>query len=315
MSSFPGLVQDVRAGAPPLDPGFLWPLVATRWFLGPLSLVRSRGYFLRYAKTDLGRIFGIKYAKKHFGERRFPNQAHPPKAFPLGGRCPSAHTGADEGAILYPTFPCRKGTLSRLSPQRGFSIAPLGNPVAPSSVTFGDSFPPRGSLWVVQPYTKKRPKSEYVHGHRASPTTVPLRPATPKPASGNERALKKGGRGPSPATLCVRAFSRESLDPRPGPGGNPRGRSGSAMGLPEPPIRGSTVLRTLRVDGSEAPLGRCAPRLRKSPAHPKGTQYRPGAGSSGAAFLTNSDTSYSPSAPSCGSRGSKSASAGGGSWG
>ena len=30
-----------------------------------------------------------------------------PKAFPLGGRCPSAHTGADEGAILYPTFPCR----------------------------------------------------------------------------------------------------------------------------------------------------------------------------------------------------------------
>ena len=126
---------------------------------------------------------------------------------------------------------------------------------------------------------------------------------------------KMGGRGPSPATLCVRAFSRESLDPRPGPGGKPRGRSGSAMGLPEPPIRGSTVLRTLRVDGSEAPLGRCAPRLRKSPDHPKGTQYRPGAGSSGAAFLTNSDTSYSPSAPSCGSRGSKSASAGGGSWG
>ena len=35
----------------------------------------------------------------------------------------------------------------------------------------------------------------------------------------------------------------------------------------------------------------------------------------GRSFLTNSDTSYSPSAPSCGSRGSKSASAGGGSWG
>ena len=31
-----------------------------------------------------------------------------PKAFPLGGRCPSAHTGSDEGASLYPTFPCRK---------------------------------------------------------------------------------------------------------------------------------------------------------------------------------------------------------------
>ncbi len=36
-------------------------------------------------------------------EEYFP----PPKAFPLGGRCPSAHTGADEGATLYPTFPCR----------------------------------------------------------------------------------------------------------------------------------------------------------------------------------------------------------------
>ena len=127
--------------------------------------------------------------------------------------------GSDEGATLYPTFPCRsrKGGF-RLSPQRNASPAPLGNPVAPSSVTSGDSFPPRGSLWVVQPYPKKRPKSGHVHGHRNSPTTAPLRPTTPKPASGNERAIKKGGRGPSPATLCVRAFSRESLDPPPGTG-------------------------------------------------------------------------------------------------
>ena len=43
----------------------------------------------------------------------------------------------------------------------------------------------------------------------------------PKRASGNERALKKGGRGSSPATLCVRAFSRESLDPPPGTGREP----------------------------------------------------------------------------------------------
>ena len=43
----------------------------------------------------------------------------------------------------------------RLSPQRNFSSAPLGNPVAPSSVTSGDSFPPRGSLrrWYT-PATK-----------------------------------------------------------------------------------------------------------------------------------------------------------------
>ena len=57
-----------RAGAPPLDPGFLWPLVATRWFLGSLSLVRSRGYFLRYAKTDLGRIFRKNMPKSIFAK-------------------------------------------------------------------------------------------------------------------------------------------------------------------------------------------------------------------------------------------------------
>src|SRR5699024_11377317 len=39
---------------------------------------------------------------------------------------------------------CRKGAHYRLSPQRNFSSAPLGKPVAPSSVTFGDSFPPKG---------------------------------------------------------------------------------------------------------------------------------------------------------------------------
>ena len=125
----------------------------------------------------------------------------------------------DEGAILYPTFPCRRRDLS---PRRLSSPAPLGNPIAPSSVTFGDSFPPRGSLWVVQPYTKKRPKSGHVHGHRNSPTIAPLRPTTPKRASGNERAINQGGAGGiPPATLCVRAFSRESLDPPPGTGREP----------------------------------------------------------------------------------------------
>ena len=52
-------------------------------------------------------------------------------------------------------------------------------------------------------------------------TIVPLRPTTPKRASANERAIKKGGGGHPPATLCVRAFSRESLDPPPGTGRKP----------------------------------------------------------------------------------------------
>ena len=55
-------------------PRVLWPLVATRWFLGWLPLIRSKGYYFRCAKTDLGRIFEKKYAEKHFCERKSPNQ-------------------------------------------------------------------------------------------------------------------------------------------------------------------------------------------------------------------------------------------------
>ena len=73
-------------------------------------------------------FFRKKYAGKHFCERKLPTRcASTPQSLPLGGRtvrgtvrsgpgeatinhrCPSAHTGADEGAIWYPTFPCRKG--------------------------------------------------------------------------------------------------------------------------------------------------------------------------------------------------------------
>ena len=171
-----------------------------------------------------------------------------PKAFPLGGRCPSAHTGADEGAILYPTFPCRKGAHYRLSPQRNFSSAPLGKSVAPSSVTFGDSFPPRGSLWVVQPYTKKRPKSGHVHGPRNSPTTDPLRPITPKRASGNERAKKKGGPGGKAPGALSSGFLRRKPGSRPESGGNPPHRAHPAEGQkgpqkhPPPGIRRGAVI-------------------------------------------------------------------------
>ncbi len=92
------------------------------------------------------------------GRIGYPKGGFPtPKAFPSGGRCPSAHTGVDEGAIWYPTFPCRKKALYRLSPQRGFSIASLGNPVAPSSVTFGDSFPQGEASGLCSPTRKSVP--------------------------------------------------------------------------------------------------------------------------------------------------------------
>ena len=70
-------------------------------------------------------------------------EAPTPKAFPSGGRCPSARTGADEGAIDSPNGAGeggRKGDRSLLLQGK------VGYRIAPSSVTFGDSFPPRGSL-------------------------------------------------------------------------------------------------------------------------------------------------------------------------
>ena len=68
-------------------------------------------------------------------------EAPTPKAFPSGGRCPSARTGADEGAIDSPNGTGeggRKGDRSLLLQGK------VGYRIAPSSVTFGDSFPPKG---------------------------------------------------------------------------------------------------------------------------------------------------------------------------
>ena len=207
-----------RAGATPLDPGVhgrSFPLAG--FWVGCLWCVRGA------ISSGMLKPIWDAFSRENMLESIFAKESL--QSLPLGGRtvrgtvrsgpgeatinhrCPSAHTGADEGAILYPTFPCRKKALSRLSPQRGFSIASLGNPVAPSSVTFGDSFPPRGSLWAVQPHTKKRPKSGRVHGPRNSPSTGTMRHDRQNERASSERALKKGGRGPSPATLCVRAFS------------------------------------------------------------------------------------------------------------
>ena len=174
----------------PLDPRFLWPLVPTRWFLGLLALVRSRGYFVRYAKTDLGRIFEGKYAGKNFPERKFPKQAHP-QSLPLGEGGP-AKPGRMRGRSIGPTgrekevveatgpsfYKERFGTRTPHHPSRG-QLPPMGKP-------------------PKVPYTKKRPKSGHVHGHRNSLSTGTMWYPTPKRASGNERALKWGGRGPPP---------------------------------------------------------------------------------------------------------------------
>ena len=162
----------------------------------------------------------------------------PPQSLPLGGRtvrgtvrsgpgeatinhrCPSAHTGADEGAIWYPTFPCRKEGGSRLSPQRNFSPAPLGNPIAPSSVTFGDSFPPRGSLRrcytpatqfiLAQPLLPQNANPN--QGTHMGPVIAPPPEqcgTTAKTSECQRAGPKKGGAGGHPPRLFASGLSLE----------------------------------------------------------------------------------------------------------
>ena len=133
-----------------------------------------------------------------FVKNGFQIRLIPPKPSPWGEGAPVRTLGRMRGRFRTQPFLVESLRGSRQSPQRNFSPAPLGKSIAPSSVTFGDSFPPRGSLWVVQPYPKKRPKSGHADGCRNSPSTGTMWHPTPKRASTNERALKKGGRGATP---------------------------------------------------------------------------------------------------------------------
>ena len=169
-------------------------------------------------------------------ERFQPAVPPPPKAFPSGGRCPSAHTGANEGAIGLPNG---AGEERRRGDRPIFLQGKVGDRIAPSSVTFGDSFPPRGSLWVVLPYPKKRPKSGHADGRRNSPTTETMRHNRQNERASSERAITQGGRGASPRDSLRPGFLLEKAwIPRPGPGGNPPRRAHPAMVQTGPPADG-----------------------------------------------------------------------------
>ena len=134
-----------------------------------------------------------------------------PKPSPRGEGAPVRTLGRMRGRSRTQPFlvEVEKGGY-RLSPQRGFSIAPLGKSIAPSSVTFGDSFPPRGSLRrCYTPATKfffpqppPRKMRIQIRARTWASKQPNDRPAAPHHAKTSEweRAgpKKKGGRGASP---------------------------------------------------------------------------------------------------------------------
>ena len=86
---------------------------------GPLGFLRAAARTCWVCPAGrVGGAAGVGYPKGGFPY---------PKAFPSGGRCSSAHTGADEGAIPYPTFPCRsrKRGLPAVASTR-FFYCPVG---------------------------------------------------------------------------------------------------------------------------------------------------------------------------------------------
>ena len=160
---------------------------------------------------------------------------HPsPKPSPWGEGAPVRTLGRMRGR------PCTQPFLveaekrgSRLSPQRNFSPAPLGKSVAPSSVTFGDSFPPRGSLrrWYTPatqfilarpllPQNANPNQGTYMGTVLAPP---PFRCASNAKTSEWQRAGHKArGAGGIPPRLFASGLSLEKAwIPRPGPGGEP----------------------------------------------------------------------------------------------
>ena len=109
--------------------------------------------------------------------------SHPPQSLPLGGRtvrgtvrsgpgeatinhrCPSAHTGSDEGAIWYPTFPCRKegATSCRLNevfllPRWASRSPPHPSPsvtASPQGEAFAGGTPPQRNAFSPKPCSRK----------------------------------------------------------------------------------------------------------------------------------------------------------------
>ena len=133
-----------RGGMPPRPPMFKACSLSLARFGGCATLFRSWGYFEAHLRALIWILF---LRKQSLGGESISLRGHTYlRRLPLGGKLSPKVT--DEGAILYPTFPCRR---IRLSPGRRSSPAPLGESVAPSSapVCALGHLPPEGKALGV----------------------------------------------------------------------------------------------------------------------------------------------------------------------
>ena len=156
--------------------------------------------------------------------------------------------GRMRGRSTHPTEQERESGGATAGNGSVFLQGKVGYRIAPSSVTFGDSFPPRGSLrrWYT-PATKyflqqpllpqnANPNQGTQMGTVLAP--LPEQCATTAKTSEWERAgHKKGGPGGKAPGALSSGFLRRKPGSRPEPGGKPRCRSGPAMVPTQPPCQ------------------------------------------------------------------------------
>ena len=192
----------------------------TPWFYGgrsfPLAGFWGRcpgtvvGYDYRYPNTDLERIFPEKYAEKAFLRKNISAPLRLPQSLPWEG-APVRTLGRMRGRSTPPTGGEGKRRGDRpifLQGKVGYRIALISHSVTAS---------PQGEasgLW--SPTRKSVPNQGMYMG-----TVIAYRPeqcgTTAKTSECQRAGPKLQGRGHPPGD-CVRAFSRESLDPPPGTG-------------------------------------------------------------------------------------------------
>ena len=115
--------------------------------------------------------------------------------FTWGEGAPVRTLGRMKGRSTHPTEREKKGVGAT---GRSFYKERLGTESPPHPSPSVTASPQGEASGLCSPTRKKRPKSGHVDGPRNRCTTGTMRYPTPKRASGNERVIKKGGRGATP---------------------------------------------------------------------------------------------------------------------